>query len=176
MGKRQDELALEIFEDLYYFLDSKLKLLSQDNPHRHRLEDIQQFVAGERRVLEEISLPCRFLLEHLMEQQHRGSTVELETENLIITKSPIAGISVQEWGKVKLRLGNLEVSWRDPGSQYYFYPDKVEIRSQDARVRGFQLFFSFPFKSSHGLFERYPDLVDHEQIAYWHPELTPKKE
>ncbi len=176
MGKRQDGIALEIFEDLYYFLDSKIKLLSLDNPHRHRLEEIQQLISGERRVLEEISLPCRFLLEHLAEQQKRSSGVELETENLLMAKSPVTGISVQEWGKVKLRLGSLEVSWRDEGSKYYFYPDKVEIRPEDARVRGFQLFFSFPFKSTHGLFERYPDLVEHEQVEYWHPDLKPKNE
>ena len=171
MGERQDSLALEIFEDLYYFLESKIKLLSQENPQRHMLEEIQQIVASERRVLEEISLPCRFLLEHLAEQQVRGATVELETENCVQNKSPVTGIQVQEWAKIKVRLGSLDLCWRDTGSRYYFYPDKVEIRPQDERVRGFKLFFSFPFKSSHGLLNRFPSLKEDPQVSYWHPDL-----
>lgn len=170
MGERQDDLALEIFEDLYYFLDSKLKLLPQESPQWHRLAQIQQIVAAERRLMEEVSLPCKFLLEHLIELQNRGATVQLEAENFA-TKSPITGIMVQEWGKVKLHLGILDISWRDPGSQYYIYPDKVEIRTEDERLRGFQLFFNYPFKSSHGLLERYEKLDGHPQVAYLHPDL-----
>lgn len=171
MGDRQDVLALEIFEDLYYFLDNKLKLLPEQSPQRHLLAEIQQIVASERRVLEEISLPCRFLLEHLTQLQFRGSTLELETENLAQAKSLITGITVLDWGKVRLGLGALDLSWRDTGSQYYFYPDKVEIRPQDERVRGFKLFFSFPFKSSHGLLERFPEVREHPQVGYWHSDL-----
>ncbi len=170
MGERQDALALEIFEDLYYFLEKKIKLLPEDSAQRHRLEEIQQIAGGERRFLEEISLPCRFLLEHLIELQHRGVTLQLEAEN-VQTKCTITGITVQEWGKVRLQLGILDLSWRDTDSFYYFYPDKVEIRGEDERVRGFQLFFSFPFKSSHGLLERYPSLKGHAQVAYLHPDL-----
>ena len=172
MDIRQDDLTLEIFEDLYYYLESKRLLLSKENPQRHVLEQIQQNVSSERRLLEEISLPCRFLLEHLVEQQARGASVELETENCFQTKSPLSGIQVQEWAKIKVRLGSLEVGWRDTGSQYYFYPDKVEIRPQDERVRGFKLFFSYPFKSSHGLLERFGNLDTDPQVSYWHPDLA----
>ncbi len=171
MGERQDDLSLEILEDLYYYLDGKIKLLSPQNPQRQILEEIQQIVASERRLVEDISLPCRFLLEHLTQLQLRGAALELETENLVQAKSPITGIMVQEWGKVRLRLGGLDICWRDTESKYYFYPDKVEIRPKDERIRGFELFFSFPFKSSHGLLERFPELKEHEQVAYWHSEL-----
>jgi len=171
MGERQDGLALEIFEDLYYFLDNKLKLLPEQSPERYLLEQIQQTAASERRVLEEISLPCRFLLEHLTQLQALGSTLELEMEDLVQAKALIIGISVLEWGKVKLRLGALDVAWRDSGSRYYFYPDKVEIRPEDERLRGFKLFFSFPFKSSHGLLQRFLEVREHPQVGYWHPDL-----
>ncbi|HWJ03265.1 MAG TPA: hypothetical protein VNU93_06255, partial [Verrucomicrobiae bacterium] len=113
----------------------------------------------------------RFLLEHLVEQQVRGASVELETESFIQTKSPITAIQVLEWQKVKVRLGSLDLCWRDTGSRYYFYPDKVEIRPEDERIQGFKLFFSFPFKSSQGLLNRFQNLKSDPQISYWHPDL-----
>ncbi|HEX3014856.1 MAG TPA: hypothetical protein VHQ46_00500 [Desulfobacteria bacterium] len=171
MAEGFDAKALEIFEDLYYFLENKIKLLPLDNPQRQRLEDIQQMAASERRLIEEVSTPCRFILEHLSEQQAREVTLGVETDNFK-TKAPVSGILIGEWGKVQIKLGSVNVAWRDAGSQYYFYPDKVEIRPLDERRSGFQLFFALPFKSSPGLLQRYPDLKQHEQVGYWHEDLS----
>lgn len=88
MAEGFDAKALEIFEDLYYFLENKIKLLPLDNPQRQRLEDIQQMAASERRLIEEVSTPCRFILEHLSEQQAREVTLGVETDNFK-TKAPV---------------------------------------------------------------------------------------
>jgi hypothetical protein len=125
-------------------------------------------IRNHRRIFEEISLPARLVVEHLMSIQLITGQVGLETGQLSQSFSSIRGINIEQFGIIKIMLGELEVSWRDENYSYYFYPDKVELRARDEKS-GVKLFFSIAFTRQ--AVEKYPELLRSPKVSYIHPQL-----
>ena len=169
MVRENDPLLLECLEDVYLAVEKSLKTIQQiRSVHRTQLELWTEEIRNHRRIIEEISYPARLIVEHLMSCQFKSGQVALETVQLSQGFSSISGIKVEQFGIIKVKLGELEVTWRDGNYSYYLYPDKVELRAIDEKS-GVKLFFSLAF--SRQAVEEYPQLVLSPNVAYIHPQL-----
>lgn len=166
---QDDFLVLECLDDIYLALEKSLKKIQPVRSiHRLQLEKWSDEIRNHRRIFEEISLPARLVVEHLMSIQLITGQVGLETGQLSQGFSSIRGINIEQFGIIKIKLGELEVSWRDEDYSYYFYPDKVELRARDEKS-GVKLFFSIAFTRQ--AVEKYPEMLLSPKIAYIHPQL-----
>ena len=170
-----DEKLLSIYEDIAGLIKEAEKLPNYEESSSYycRLEAIRVKVATERRIIEELSAPCRFLLEHFSLFLGRWDySVGVQYGQIQSGRSVLTDIRVGEWGKVSLCIGNLEVTWRDADYQYLFYPDKVILRPNQQGKGDIYLYFSYAFKYGNLLSQFADQVKDHEQTAYWHQELT----
>lgn len=166
---QEDILVLECLDGIYLALEKSLKKIEPVRSiHRLQLEQWAEEIRNHRRILEEISLPARLVVEHLMGIQLKTGQVGLETGQLSQGLSSIRGINIEQFGIIKVLLGELEVTWRDEDYSYYFYPDKVELRAKDEKS-GVKLFFSIAFTRQ--AVETYPDLLKSPKVSYIHPQL-----
>jgi hypothetical protein len=167
--REEDLLLLECLEDIHRVLDRSLKKISAvRSVHVTHFQEWADELRNNRRIFEEISFPARLIVEHLMHTQHRSGQVALEAGQLSQTFSSISGIKVEQFGIIKFKLGDLEVTWRDGSYTYYLYPDKVELRAVDEKS-AVKLFFSIAF--SQQMVEKFPELVQSPNVVYIHPEL-----
>ncbi len=176
MHKRQerDRKYLEALEDISQTLWRSKKeygLTEESHPQALRLKEIEEKLTRERRIVEEISLPCRLILEHfstfLKKSDH---VIGFRLGLLEVGKGILNDFSIDEWGTIYLEIGNIRLGWHDKDYQYLFYPDKVILRSYDRSKPEIQLIFNFAFKYSKILPE-FNDLTDHEQTLYCHPDM-----
>jgi hypothetical protein len=166
---QDDFQVLECLDDIYLALEKSLKKIEPVRSiHRLQLEHWVDEIRNHRRIFEEISLPARLVVEHLMSIQLITGQVGLETGQLSQSFSSIRGINIEQFGIIKIMLGELEVSWRDENYSYYFYPDKVELRARDEKS-GVKLFFSIAFTRQ--AVEKYPELLRSPKVSYIHPQL-----
>lgn len=167
--REDDSLVLECLEEVYFFVDRILKRLPKNRTVQViKLEQIFQELRSQRRVLEELSYPARLIVEQLLEIQLKDGQVALETEHFRQTLAPVRQITVEEFGLIRVWLGNLEISWRDRDYAYYFYPDKVELRAVDEKS-AIKLFFSLAFSLQ--TVEEFPELLNSPNVVYIHPKL-----
>lgn len=165
----EDLLILECLDDIYLTLEKSLKKIQQvKSIHRIQLEYWAESIRNHRRIFEEISLPARLIVEQLMSSQLVTGQVALETGQINQGFSSIRGIKVEQFGIIKIKLGELEVTWRDGDYSYYLYPDKVELRAMDEKS-GIKLSFSIAF--SRQVVEKYQELLIAPNVAYIHPQL-----
>jgi len=136
--------------------------------HVTKLETWAEDLRSQRRIFEDISLPARLIVEHLIESQYKAGQVALAAEHLSLSLSNVGAVNVEEFGIIKIRLGELEISWRDGDYTYYFYPDKVELRAVDEKS-AIKLFFSIDF-SRHTV-EKFPELMKTSNVIYIHPQI-----
>ncbi|MFZ5943258.1 MAG: hypothetical protein ACOYVD_04055 [Bacillota bacterium] len=177
--KNLDQKLLETYEDLnmaFWQLQESLKEIPKNLPSLERLNIIKRRLTTERRLIEEISLPCRFILEHFTTFMGKlDHTLGYKVGQFQVGRGLLSDFHIEEWGNVVLYLGNVQLTWRDADYLYYFYPDKVILRSCDRTKPEIQLFFSFAFKYSH-LLEMYQDVNQHKQVEYWHEDLVVKSQ
>lgn len=167
--KQEDFLLLECLEDIHRVLEQSLKKISKvRSVHVNHLEDWAEELRNHRRIFEEISSPARLIIEHFMHTQQKAGQVALETGQLSQTFSSIGGIKVEQFGIIKIKLGELQVTWRDGSYTYYLYPDKVELRAVDEKS-AVKMLFSLAFTRQ--TVEKFPELVHSPNVAYIHPQL-----
>jgi len=138
---------------------------------RLRFRHFEEMAASERRLIEEISPPCRLILEHFstfLDQPDRS--ISIRYGQVRYANGEFLGFTINEWGHVTLRIGNCRVTWRDDEYQYMFYADKVVLRAHDIQKPEISLSFTFSLKYSKLLGE-FPDVPGHSQTAYYQPDL-----
>ena len=128
MGNRQerDNRYLEALEEITQKLWSckeKYNLNEEENhPSMLRLKVLEEKLTTERRLIEEVSLPCRFILEHFTSFMGKSDhTVGFSIgQQLELGRGCINDFSINEWGNVSLVIGNVHLNWRDQDYQYLF--------------------------------------------------------
>jgi len=138
---------------------------------RLRFRQLEEMVASERRMLEDISSPCRLLLEHFstfLDQPDRS--IGIRFGQCRYSNGSYLGCVINEWGHVTLKIGNCRITWRDDEYQYLFYADKVVLRAYDIQKPEITISFTFSLKYSKML-EEFHDVATHPQTAYYQPDL-----
>jgi hypothetical protein len=167
--REEDYLLLECIEDIHHVIGQSIKKISKlRSVHVAQLEEWAEQLRDHRRIFEEVSLPARLIIEHLMHSQHKSGQVALEAGQLSQTFSSIGRIKVEQFGIIKIKLGELEVTWRDGSYTYYIYPDKVELRAVDEKS-AVKLLFSLSFTRQ--TVDKFPELLISPNVAYIHPQL-----
>jgi len=170
-----DNKLLEVYEDLsrtFRHVKESLAEIPSQYPGLERWTRFEIKLTTERRLIEEISLPCRFILEHFTSFMGKPDhTLGYRVGQFQVGRGLLSDFCIEEWGNVKLNLGNVELTWRDEDYRYFFYPDKVILRPCERTKPEIHLYFSFSFKYSH-LLEMYLDVKEHPQVEYWHNDLN----
>lgn len=167
--REEDFLLLDCIEDIHRVLEQSIKKISKvRSVHVTQLEEWAEELRNHRRIFEEISPPARLIIEHFMHCQQKSGQIALEAGQLSQTFSSIGGIKVEQFGIIKLKLGQLEVTWRDGSYSYYLYPDKVELRAVDEKS-AVKMLFTLAFKRQ--TVEKFPELIHSPKVAYIHPQL-----
>ena len=167
--REEDAILLECLEDVYHTFEKALKKAQQvHSVHVRKFEQILDELRSERRVFEDISIPARLIVEQLLESQFRVGQVALETEYLRHPFTEVQAVKVQEFGIIRVKLGEVEITWRDGNYSYYLYPDKVELRAKDEKS-AIKLFFSISF--NYQTLERFPEIKKSPNVIYIHPQL-----
>ncbi|MFZ3371683.1 MAG: hypothetical protein WA131_01440 [Desulfitobacteriaceae bacterium] len=167
--REEDGQLLDCIEDVYRCLEGALQQINRvRSVHITKLETWAEDLRSQRRIFEDISLPARLIAEHLIKLQYKAGQVALETEHLSLTLCNVGAVKVEEFGIIKIRLGKLEISWRDSDYNYYFYPDKVELRAVDEKS-AIKLFFSLAF--SRLTIVKFPELLKTSNVTYIHPQI-----
>lgn len=167
--REEDSLLLECLEDVYHDFEKALKKVQKvRSVHVQKFERLLEELLSERRVFEDISIPARLIIEQLLELQFKVGQVALEAEYLRQPFVGVESVKIEEFGIIRLKLGDVEVKWRDGNYSYYFYPDKVELRATDEKS-SIKLFFSIPFNQQ--ILERFPEILKSPNVVYVHPQL-----
>ncbi len=171
----RDREYLEAIEEITKTLrrcKEQYNLTEEENhPEVIRFKIIEEKLTTERRLLEEVSLPCRFILEHFSTFLGKtDQTIGFSFGLLEVGRGPLNDFSINEWGNVYIVIGNVRLGWRDKDYQYLFYPDKVILRAYDQSKPEIHLSFNFAFKYSK-LIPEYLGVPDDEQTFYCHPDL-----
>ncbi len=166
-----------ILEDLEKLEQYSLKMqkdyddVLKDNLHETLLDRSIRKIRTSRRAIEEISKPCRMMLEHfsffLGDYTH---SMGYKVGQFLDGRAVLVDFEVEEWGNIILNLGNVTLKWRDEDYIYLFYPDKVMIKSKNRSNPDIHLSFSFSFKYTK-VHLRYKDIKDDPQVEYWHEDF-----
>lgn len=168
-----DQKILMICEDIEQNLKAAEQLPNyQDSSSYYcRLHMLQEIVATERRLQEEVSLPCRFLLEHFSLFLGKWDyNIGCRYGQMQCGRGMLSGIKILEWGNVVLTIDGMEVTWRDADYDYMFYPDKVILRPKMAGKSDIYLYFSYAFKYGN-ILNKFPNVADDPQTIYWHQDM-----
>ena len=127
-----DAEVLMLCEDLQEVLNKFRNKLhwsdDEDLALQKRLAQIEGAIDSERRLIEEIGLPGRFVVEHFTQILGEVNySMGLQYRELKSSRGPLNALSVGQWGTITAKIGNVEVSWRDQDVQYMFYPDQVVV-------------------------------------------------
>ena len=167
--REEDDALLECLEDVYHNFEIALKKARKFRSiHVQKFEQILNELRSERRVFEDISIPARLIVEQLLESQFKVGQVALEAEYLRQPFTGVEAVKVEEFGIIRVKLGEVEISWRDGNYSYYLYPDKVELRATDEKS-SIKLFFSISFNRQS--LERFPEILSSPNVVYIHPQL-----
>ncbi|MBE6112047.1 MAG: hypothetical protein E7195_03350 [Peptococcaceae bacterium] len=169
-----DQELLLICEDMEQCLKRAEQLPGYNDSSSYycRLVTLKEKIATERRLQEEISLPCRFLLEHFSLFLGKWDySIGCKYGLVQCGRGMLSDIKIGEWGNVSLIIDGLEVNWRDADYDYMFYPDKVILRPKSVGKNDIYLYFSYAFKYGNVL-SRFSDVANDPQTIYWHQELN----
>lgn len=168
-----DQKVLMICEDIEQSLKQAEQLPNyQDSASYYcRLNMLREIVATERRLQEEVSLPCRFLLEHFSLFLGKWDyNIGCKYGQMQCGRGMLSGIKILDWGNVVLTIDGMEVTWRDADYDYMFYPDKVILRPKMPGKNDIYLYFSYAFKYGNVL-SRFTGVADDPQTIYWHQDM-----
>jgi hypothetical protein len=171
-----DEDLLLLCEDMQQalkkFCAAHPASLTDGSPLKNRLDAISADIVTEARMIEELSLPGRFIVEHLSMMLGRGDyAVGFAYRAIKSGRRALSDIKVGEWGTITVVLGDVSVSWRDADAQYMFYPDQIVIRTKDLSEDEISFFFAYSFKYAPGLLKRFRNVKDDPKTIYWHDSL-----
>ncbi|GAB6151820.1 hypothetical protein JCM17380_05700 [Desulfosporosinus burensis] len=167
--REEDAILLECLEDVYHTFEKALKKAQLVRSiHVQKFERMLVELRSERRVFEDISIPARLIVEQLLESQFKVGQVALEAERFKQGFTGVSFVKVEEFGIICVKLGEVEISWRDGSYVYYFYPDKVELRATDEKS-SIKLSFSIAFNRQ--TLERFPEILTSPNVVYIHPQL-----
>ncbi|MDR3602719.1 MAG: hypothetical protein P4L49_19950 [Desulfosporosinus sp.] len=167
--REEDAILLECLEDVYHTFEKALKKAQKVRSiHVRKFERLLDELLSERRIFEDISIPARLIVEQLLESQFKVGQVALEAEYLKQPFTGVESVKVEEFGIIRVKLGEVEISWRDGNYSYYFYPDKVELRAADEKS-AIKLLFSIAFNRQ--TLERFPEILTSPRVVYIHPQL-----
>ncbi|MCL1918536.1 MAG: hypothetical protein FWG14_09510 [Peptococcaceae bacterium] len=164
-----DEIILSSLEKISATLNLELQnLQSLNSVHLRQISVWADEVRAYTRLFEEISLPARLVVEHILDLRYNDGLLGVEAENMKQERTIIDGLQIQEFGVIQVTVGTMHLSWRDGDYNYYFYPDMVELRTADEKFL-IKLFFSrnFPQQTQ----AQFVGLEELPQVIYVHPEL-----
>lgn len=165
-------LCEDLQETLKQFNNKMLWSDEEDLSLQKRLAMIAKAVDSERRLIEDIGLPGRYLIEHLTAILGENNySIGFQYHDLKSSRGQLGGISVGEWGTITLKIGNVEVSWRDQDVQYMFYPDQIVVRPKDSVEDEITIYFSYSLKYAQGRLKKFQAVKDDPQTVYWHESL-----
>ena len=167
-------LLCEDLQRLMYDFEAKMSLAEEaDQPLKKRLEAIKNAIVSEQRLIEDISLPGRYVIAHFsMILNEMSYSMGFEYRELKSGRGRLNEISIGEWGTITLKVGDVELSWRDHDVQYMFYPDQIVVRPKDSAEDEMRFFFSYSLKYAPVQLEMYQGVKDYPQTAYWHESLN----
>jgi hypothetical protein len=164
-----DQKLLTSFERIYQIFLQEVKNLQEvKSIHVEKIKQLKSEIRSYSRILEDISLPARLIVEHILELKHKSGQVALEAENVSQGFSAINSLAVEEFGVICISIGTIELTWRDEDYNYFLYPDKVELRKKDEKTL-VKFFFSQDFGLQH--VKKFSKILDCPQLFYIHPEL-----
>ncbi len=172
-----DDAVLLLCEDLQNvmrrFKEEQSWVEGNETPLIKRWAGIEKAIASEQRLLEEISLPGRFVVEHFsMMVGEIGYSMGFQYREVQSGRGPVNSIDVGPWGTINVKVGDIVLSWRDEDVQYMFYPDQVVVRPKDSVEDEMTFYFSYSFKYALGQLKLYQSVKDDPQTAYWHSSLV----
>ncbi|MDR1603759.1 MAG: hypothetical protein LBS10_03070 [Gracilibacteraceae bacterium] len=164
-----DGRVLESLERIYRCLEAEIEKLSDLRAvPLDGLREMARETKGYARLLEEISAAGRVVVEYALLLKRDDGRIALETDAVRQGFCAVRRVHIEEFGVLRLDLGDARLTWRDGGCNYLFYPDKLEMRAQDERT-AVKLFFSRSFDRQ---FLRHKgDLLACPLTSYVHPEL-----
>lgn len=166
---KEDQIVLESFERIFRVIENEAKNLKDvKSIHSERVRQWEKEIRAYARILEDISLPARLILEHILELKFKSGQMAVEAENIIQGFSNINDISVEEFGVIQISTGNIQLSWRDEIYNYLLYPDKVELRTIDEKST-IKLFFSHIFGRQD--VHKFSSVTASPKLLYLHPVL-----
>lgn len=172
-----DAKVLLLCEDLQNLLKEFKKDAAwageSDVPLEKRLALLEKMIASEQRQIEDIGLPGRYIIEHFtMILNEMSYSMGFQYRQIQSGRGPLNEITVGEWGTIVVKIGDVEISWRDQDVQYMFYPDQVVVRPKDSAEDEITFFFSYSFKYAPVQLKKFQAVKDDPQTAYWHESLT----
>jgi hypothetical protein len=166
---KEDPILLESFERIFRVIENESKNLKDvKSIHVERVRHWEKEIRGYARILEDISLPARLILEHILELKVKSGQIAFEAENMVQGFSKIHDVRVEEFGIIKILMGNIQLTWRDEIYNYLLYPDKVELRTMDEKST-IKLFFSHIFGRQD--VHKFSAVAQSSQLLYIHPVL-----
>lgn len=176
--KQRDAHVLMLYENWIKALksDDEWNRISEDEGSAGlniRMTMFKEMMEFERRLIEEISLPARFILEHFSYLlNHADYLVSFSYGQMLFGSGRLNLMKIKEWGNIELTIGGTDIRWRDEEVQYLFYPNKVTIRNKDSlKHDDINLMFNYQFNHAQGLLHAYQDVKDDKQTLYWHEKL-----
>jgi len=167
--QEHDQRLLESFERIFKVLKSEVENLKDlKSIHIELIKQLEAEVRTQARIIEEISLPARLILEHILELKHKSGQIAIETEYITQSFSSIFDVRIEQFGLIIISIGDLQLSWRDNNYNYLLYPDKVEIRNVDEKST-IKLFFSRDFGKQ--IINKFSAIINSPQLHYLHPSL-----
>jgi hypothetical protein len=164
-----DQILLDSFERIFRVLDQETTRLKEvKSVHTESIREWEREIKAYARILEDISLPARFIIEHILKLRQEAGQMAVEAENIIQGFSPIIDVWVEEFGVIKISTGTIRLTWRDSIYNYLLYPDKVELRTIDEKAT-LKLFFSHVFSKQEIL--RFSALKNSPNLLYIHPSM-----
>lgn len=166
---KEDPILLDSFERIFRVIDSEAKILQDvKSIHAERIRQWVKEIRAYARILEDISLPARLILEHMLELKYKSGQMAVEAANINQGFSVINDIRVEEFGVIQISTGNIQLSWRDEIYNYLLYPDKVELRTIDEKST-IKLFFSHTFGKQD--VHKFSAITASPKLLYLHPVL-----
>lgn len=175
----QDKTLLSMYEDFSRSLESELKKIQKSQGNFHpaiskRFQTIRNYFEFERRLLEEVSLPARLIIEHFSQFINDvDDIIGFSSGNITSGQGRLHQIKIEEWGTIVLTIGDSEITWRDSDVSYLFYPDKITVRAKDSlKDSDINFTFNFSFNHANGILLMFQDVSRDKKTLYWHEKLT----
>lgn len=178
MPKGMDSETLLLCEDLSNTLRQGREQIhayhkDKDVALMKRLDALDRMIASERRLIEEVSLPCRYIVAHFSLLLHELEyTIGFSFRDIRSGRGLLNQLEVGEWGTVSLRIGDVSLQWRDADAVYMFYPDKAIVRQKASAEDDITFILNYPFTYANDLLKAYQGVAQDEKTLYWHESLS----
>lgn len=165
----EDSKLLDSFERIYQTIDQEVNQLQETKSvYIHKIRQWKDEIRGYARILEELSLPARLILEHILELKQKEGQMAVAAESISQGFASVNDLWVEEFGVIRISTGTIELSWRDADYNYLLYPDKVELRTTDEKAV-IKLFFSYNFGQQ--FLRKFSEVTSSPKLLYIHPDL-----